>query len=442
MNFTRELVRQNLSYTYDNLPEDVREIAKLCILDSLGCAIRGVKEDLFGIMSTEISGRHLSVNELLFDRPQEMRPSDHAMLVAAAGHAIDFDDTLAVASTHAGSLVTGTLLSLIQNRKVTGEDAICSIVAGYETAVRIADNLTEEHSTNGMHCTGTIGVFSATATASRLLNLDTEQSCQAFGLAATQAAGMKCSFGTMAKPFNAAHAASSGVMAASLVARGFTASNNALENHRGYFRNLFGKPTEQRQLKPETYFGIRFNLFKLHAACHEVHPVLNAIDMLREEEPFDVSDIDRFEIITSPYSLEVATVTDPSSALETKFSFQQTAASSLAGMDMSASSTYSGDILNNTKINELRKKVAVTARNDLKRGQAEIRLLLRNRKPRELTYDGWKLFPKAVEQKDQLRKKFINNTGDFLDEPAIHDLLTKIESMDHAPDLSLHLMAS
>jgi 2-methylcitrate dehydratase PrpD len=87
---------------------------------------------------------------------------------------------------------------------------------------------------NGFHWTGTFGTFNAAGACGRQLGLDVEQMRCAFGLAATQAAGLKASFGTMGKHLNAANAGVSGLLAAELAARGFTAPVDAIEPRHGF----------------------------------------------------------------------------------------------------------------------------------------------------------------------------------------------------------------
>ena len=68
----------------------------------------------------------------------------------------------------------------------------------------------------------------------RLQSLDGEQTANALGIAATQAAGLKSMFGTMTKPFHAGKAAMNGLIAARLAARGYTAATNGIETAQGF----------------------------------------------------------------------------------------------------------------------------------------------------------------------------------------------------------------
>src|SRR5581483_2480456 len=111
---------------------------------------------------------------------------------------------------------------------------VTAFVAGYETECRIGRALGTEHYQRGFHATGTAGTFGAAAACSRLLGSDAGTTAVALGLAATQAAGLKSMFGTMAKPLHAGKAAANGLLAARLAAGGFTAAPDAIETAQGF----------------------------------------------------------------------------------------------------------------------------------------------------------------------------------------------------------------
>src|SRR5581483_9309085 len=82
--------------------------------------------------------------------------------------------------------------------------------------------------------TGTVGTIGAAAGAGRLLGLDDEAMTRALGIATTQAAGLKVSFGSMGKPLHGGRSAAVGVASALLAERGFTGSPVAIEGPQGF----------------------------------------------------------------------------------------------------------------------------------------------------------------------------------------------------------------
>ena len=361
MEETRRIAELAVSYKYDDLPDDVRKLACLALLDNLGCAIRGASEPLAKILSEELVGQSVHGASLVTGQPIASTPHNHATIYAAAAHAIDFDDTSPSAlGAHTGSAVIGAVMAQLPHQKVSGKELIAAIVAGYETVARVGALLETDHYLNGFHSTATIGVFGAAAAAGRLMNFNVSQMQQAFGLAATQAAGLKCVFGTMTKPFNASHSASSGLLGARLVSCGFTSTEEAIEAPKGYLDMFLGKPESERHVAPQDEFAIRTNAFKFHAACHATHPMIEALQSIQNNESIDHDAIEEVVVKTSELGMKTASIGKPETGLECKFSYSHVAAATLFGADMAADVTYSEEMLNTPAVADLRERVEIT----------------------------------------------------------------------------------
>jgi 2-methylcitrate dehydratase PrpD len=73
-----------------------------------------------------------------------------------------------------------------------GQTTIEAALQGYETIRLVMAAVGTDHA-GAFHAVGTFGAFASTAAAARLLDLDLLQLERAFGIAATQAAGLKAS---------------------------------------------------------------------------------------------------------------------------------------------------------------------------------------------------------------------------------------------------------
>ena len=122
-------------------------------------------------------------------------------------------------------------------RRASGAEALAAFIAGVETECRIARLLGPSHYAKGWHTTATTGTFGAAAAAARLLGVNGTALTHAFGLAGTQAAGLKSCFGTMSKPLHPGKAAQNGLLAARLAARGFTSDTDILASAQGFAAN-------------------------------------------------------------------------------------------------------------------------------------------------------------------------------------------------------------
>ena len=438
---TRELAQMCVDYSYSSLPEDVVTIAKMSLMDNLGCAIRGVKEDIVEIIASELFQQTVSAEHLLpLSHMANTKPNDRAMLHGIAAHAIDFDDTFIPAlAAHAGNSVIGAVMALLPEVEATGEQVIEAIVAGYEISGRVGQLLNPNHYLNGFHPTCTVGVFASAATASKLMGFNVEQTQSCIGLAATQASGLKCTFGTMAKPFNAGNAAASGVLSARLIARGFTAPDNSIEEPKGYLDMFMGLPPEERAVAPATSFCIKENLFKAHAACHATHPLIEGIKRLQEEHPFAAEELESMDVTVPDLSLKTASIVTPTSGLECKFSFNQMAACALAGLDTAADSTFTDEVAQDPAIAEIRNKVTVTSSAEMGQSQIIIKVTLKSGENLSLTIDFTELMQELTSQLPSLKDKFLANASSSLSDEQASKLLDAILQLETANNGATHL---
>src|SRR5256884_9922159 len=101
------------------------------------------------------------------------------------------------------------------------------------------------------------GALGSGAAWAKRLRFDQSKTLNAFALAASQAGGLRENFGTMTKPFQAGHAAESGLVSADLVALGWTAAEQILEPERGFFHafgaSYYPPAIADRLAKPGTF---------------------------------------------------------------------------------------------------------------------------------------------------------------------------------------------
>ena len=150
----------------------------------------------------------------------------------AAGHALDFDD-MGLGGTHPSAAILPAVFALAEKHHFGGARFAEAALTGYQALAWISYACGWSGYRRGFHSTGTVGTFGAALGCAKLLGLDREGCITALGLAATQAAGLKVSFGTLAKHLNAGKAAANGLLAAELSAAGFSAAPDALEGSQG-----------------------------------------------------------------------------------------------------------------------------------------------------------------------------------------------------------------
>jgi 2-methylcitrate dehydratase PrpD len=242
MKLTKKLAEFVQDTNYKDIPSEVIEKGKHCILDCLGSALGGIDDDASKIIIEYI--KEFGGKEQATVIGTDIK-TDVALAALANGvisHALDFDDYHDETVIHGTAACLPAILSIAENKKLSGEDILTALILGIDVSIRLGLGLGSYHYEVGWHSTSTAGRFGATAGVAKLLKLDTDKIINAFGICGTQASGVRQVFGTMCKPFNAGKACMDGVMSALLAERGFTSSKKIIEGELGIFDVLTEYP--------------------------------------------------------------------------------------------------------------------------------------------------------------------------------------------------------
>ena len=361
---TRRLAEFASSLSFEEIPTEAVTVAKHCLLDWFGVTLAGAEEPLtqklFDFVRAEGCGDHATLVGL----GARGSVSQAALINGSASHALDYDDVLRILGGHPTVPVAPPVLALAERDLKSGKDVITAFVAGVEAEARIG-GLVGDCRKQGWHTTATVGTLGAAAGSARLLGLDAETTATAFGIAATQAAGLLAVFGTMCKPLHGGKAAANGYMAAELAARGFTSRTDIIECERGFAEttgDAFNADIALADLG--TQYWTPNALFKYHAACFGTHAGLEGARAIRENPAFDVSKIERVDMDVPAHSLNVCNIQEPQTGLEIKFSHRFTTALALSGEETGALQVYSEEMAARPDLVALRDKVTVHGRED------------------------------------------------------------------------------
>lgn len=344
--------------------EDVREThvrrARHSVLDWLAVTIAGSREDAARIACDVVLLEREAEHATVVGTPHRVGAQSAALVNGTACHALDYDDSNFWMTGHPSAGVVTAALAIGEARGVSGAEAMAAIVAGHDIAARIGVAVGKEHYLRGWHATGTIGTFAAAAAAGRAIRLDAEAMERALGLAATQAAGLKVSFGTMAKPLHAGRAAANGVLAALLAEQGFSAGMGAVEAHQGFASTQAPGFDAGRAEELGDQSGIEGVLYKKHACCGGTHGAIDALARLRADGGFGADDVERVEIAVSDQMFDICCIDDPELGIEGKFSLRHVASLVLADRSTGPSG-FTDDAVADPELLALREKVRIVS---------------------------------------------------------------------------------
>ncbi|MDB9801696.1 MmgE/PrpD family protein [bacterium] len=349
---------------------DALEMMRLSLMDWAACGIAGREEPLAVILRDKglSEGGKAEASVIGGDKLPAPRA---AMINGAVSHALDYDDTHFAHIGHTSVGVIPAALAVAERVGASFDDFLTACLIGSEGAVRVGVWLGRDHYQVGYHQTATAGAFGACLAALRLLGADQAQAIAGIGLVSSKAAGLKAQFGTMAKPLNAGLAAEAGVEAALWAMAGMTSTEQGLQafgvTHHGdadsaAFDGLGGT---WRMLEVS---------HKFHACCHGLHAMLEALS----EVSVDPADVVSVEITTHPRWMTVCNKPAPHTGLEAKFSYAQTAAMALVGVDTSAIAAFSDMVAQRSDLVALRDVVTVVTAESLTEMQARVRITLRD----------------------------------------------------------------
>ncbi|TWS98288.1 MmgE/PrpD family protein [Reyranella sp. CPCC 100927] len=439
---TATLAQQALAYRFDALPADVVELAKQCLLDWFAVTLAAADDPLVRILASdaeEEGGKPLATLVGLGTRVARLQA---ALINGAASHALDYDDVNMWMSGHPTVTFTPALLAQAEGNRVSGRAFIEAFIAGYETAGRAGWLVAPGHYARGFHATATIGAFAAAAACARLLGLDAERTATAFGIAGTQAAGLKSVFGTMCKPLHAGMAARAGLSAARWAAKGFTSRGDILECAQGFAATHSADFNPERALgAPPNDFHIRNNLFKYHAACYLTHAPIECVKALRLNHAIQPEDVRAIRLKIDGETDKVCNIQQPTSGLEAKFSLKLTTAFALAGVDTAALSSYSAANAGNARLARLRDKVAIDFQSGWPHTQAEMSIELTDGRHFEARHDSGVPESDVSRQGDKLVAKYRSLATPVLGEAKAEALLSavqRLEALDSIDDLLAH----
>jgi len=436
---TRILAEKAAGLRYQDLSAAAVTWAKHCILDWFAVTLPGAAEPLTRILAAEAAEDGGNAQATLIGPGGDRVSVPQAALInGAAGHALDYDDVSMAMGGHPTAPVLPAVLALAEAGDFGGPELLTAFAAGYECQCAVGRLIGRSHYAAGFHATATVGSIGAAVGAARLLGLAADRTAVAIGLAATQAAGLKSMFGTMAKPLHAGKAAANGVLAARLARRGFSANPAALECEQGFVSTLGGSLDAEAALaEPAGGYHLCHNLFKYHAACYMTHSPIEALRALRDQLRLYPDAVERVTLTVAPGHLKVCNIEEPATGLACKFSLRQTAAFALAGIDTAALESYSDENARRPDLVALRRRVVVDPSNTGPHSGATVRVELKNGGSAEATRDVGVPADDLARQGARLTEKYLSLAVPALGAERAARLLESIEEIEAAEKLSL-----
>jgi 2-methylcitrate dehydratase PrpD len=294
---TQKLARFAVNLSHRQIPPEVFERAKDCVMDTLAVALYGSTKpwsrSVVGFIR-ESGGKGKST---VLGQRWKAQAAQATLANGVMAHAFELDNVRQPgAGVHPGATAFLPALAMAEERKSDGKALLTAFVAGCEVMSRIGVAAGNSLERRGFHAPGLTGTFGAAVAAGRLIGLNERGMINALGIAGSYSGGLlefsHCQEGAMVKRLHLGKAAEGGVTAALLAARGFAGPESVLEGKFGFCRTFSDSPNLARlthRLGQE--FETR-NICIKSCACHiNAHAPIEALQKLREELRFNPEDV-------------------------------------------------------------------------------------------------------------------------------------------------------
>ena len=316
-----------------------------------------------------------------------MLPQYAALLNAAFGHSLDFDDTYAPGTVHAG--VTAISAALTQ-AEILGNDSsserfMLAIAVGYEVTCRLAHELGYEAYSQGMHNTSTAGIFGAVSAIAVLRSLPAGTIEMAFGLAGSKAAGSMqyLDNGSWNKRLHPGFAVHDAFMCINLAEAGVIGATRIFEGKMGFLHAY--SPNQNKDLHRLTAkLGFEWEWLKSslkpYPACRMTHALIEIAGNLHDaHNNGNVTPSDIEKVVLTMTTANHSLVGDPTpnkihpeNVIDAQFSaYYQVANALLYGSGTGMQAYHK---LSDAQIHELCDKITVRTDNSIKQFGAKLEI--------------------------------------------------------------------
>ncbi len=245
MNYTDRLADFMATLHVDDIPPDIRRLARVNMMDGIGVIVAGqafLEHESDFRLKNYISLQSGAGQSTALGFNQSLSMQNAGFVNGSLSEVLDWQDTTMPARLHSGSGTVPAVLAAGEWRKSSGPDILKAMVVGYEVGARVGVAMQPSHWYEGFQATGTIGAIGAAAAVGSLMGFNTSQMSSVLGVAGFIAAisnGDGVFHGFSIKPVHGGMAAQAGIQAALLVASGFEAGPlEGLEPRKHGFMNI------------------------------------------------------------------------------------------------------------------------------------------------------------------------------------------------------------
>lgn len=441
-----------MGLSWDGIPRDVKDLARLQILDAVGVmlAARPLEPVHAAARAMARTDAGSQARSLGFDEPLSLAGA--AFVNGVMSSLLEFDDTHIESFVHPTVAPFSVALPYCQSSRLGGARLMQAVIVGSELSCRLGLVSPVRLHGVGIHPTAIMGAFGAVYALASLAELDRRQVADAVGHCASMCGGLMASWedGASTKTLHVGMAASQAVRAVALGQEGISGPRFVFEGRFGWFQTHLQKvePSAFRYAMATDRLGSRWELLEVaskpYPSAFTIHPYIDAVLALRAAHAIVPADIAEIRCRIAPSS--VATLCEPAAEklrpLTTwhgRISLQHSLAEAMVRGSM-GKHAYSPEALADPAINALADKVVYEAHASLsadpKKAGAHVSIRLNDGSRFEHVIDsvrGTRANP--ISEADYIRK-FRSNADGVIAPGKIDEAIDRLMQLDKLDDVA------
>jgi 2-methylcitrate dehydratase PrpD len=337
---TKELAQFAVDASFESYPADTIDLAKMFILDNLGCMIGGTQTALGQSMLKTVGSMGGEPQATVIGTDLKIPTIQAALINGTTANALDFDETLHGLG-HPSSTVIPAAFGLGEREHISGRDLITAVLVGFDVGNRIGRAIQPTYERlREVWNVGTWQTFGAVSAAAKILGLDLDQTLNAYGTAGATAPlpnTQKWGWDLAERPIHWAKEPTgwpswTGLLAAELASNGFVGNRFILDGDNGFWimagsdRCDFHMMTEG--LGEE--FEVRSLSIKPYSSCRWQHAALDCVDDLKAQHGLTPEQVQSVVIHTFDW-LIAHEIYEPKDMVDAEFSLPHVVAMVLRG---------------------------------------------------------------------------------------------------------------
>ncbi len=183
-NYTEKLARYTADLTFDQIPPQVIERAKLMTLHTLGCTLAAQKDEL-AVSSVKVGkamNNGAGGSATVWITGEKLSPANASFVNSTVSDILDWEDCSWTG--HPSASAVPVSIAMAEDRHATGREFLAALVASYEVCMRVS--MAVQPGPEFDHSMGWAisnwNIFAAAAAAGKLMKLSATDLDKAFGL--------------------------------------------------------------------------------------------------------------------------------------------------------------------------------------------------------------------------------------------------------------------